>query len=480
MSNDTRTVQRPTFRAPPRRSFVVTVTEGPERGQRFELDSADASRVLVGQGPACFIRLSDREVSRRHAAFEPTLDRLRLTDLGSTNGTFVGGLGVVEVLLSGGETVRIGQSTLLVESFVPREASGPVSAPALFRFGRLVGGSEPMRRIYPLCAKLAAATIPVAIEGETGTGKEVLAEALHEASPRAAAPFVVFDCTAVAPSLMESALFGHEKGAFTGAISQKRGVFEQANGGTLLIDEIGELDLALQPKLLRALQRSEIQRVGGDKWIKVDVRVIGATRRDLDREVQEGRFRDDLFYRLAVARVELPPLRRRKGDVTLLAHHFWSQLGGASEGPPAALIDAFERYEWPGNVRELYNAVSRHIALGDVMSPRAGDGSDDLDANDFGAPSTSASTAPPARTSFVPPAAPLETGDMADTVERVLAKDLPFPRARDTLLDEFERRYVARVLARFGGNIARAAAASGIARRYFQQIRARSAGAPKG
>src|SRR5207237_1425007 len=187
---------------------------------------------------------------------------------------------VVEVYLRGGEIVRAGASALRVEPGVP--SVGP-PVPRAGSFGRYVGGSVEMRRLYPLCERLAQTNVPVIIEGETGTGKEVLAESLHEMGPRSSAPFVVFDCTAVPPNLVESELFGHEKGAFTGAVATRKGVFEQADGGTLLIDELGDLELSLQPKLLRAIERSEIRRVGGDRWIRVDVRVLAATRRDLDR-----------------------------------------------------------------------------------------------------------------------------------------------------------------------------------------------------
>ena len=252
---------------------------------------------------------------------------------------------------------------------------------------------------------------------------------------------MVFDCTAVPPNLVESELFGHERGAFTGATAQRKGVFEQAHGGTLLIDEIGDLELSLQPKLLRVIQRSEIRRVGSSTStpIKVDVRVMAATRRDLDREVQDGRFRDDLYYRLAVARIELPPLQARKGDVAVLATHFWREMGGKDE-PPYELLRRFERYAWPGNVRELANAVARYIALGDFVEGQAGP-------------------------------APLP----GDVVESVLGLDLPFPRARDRVLAEFEQRYVERMLARHNGNITQAAQASGIGRRYFAMIAARHA-----
>jgi DNA-binding NtrC family response regulator len=302
-----------------------------------------------------------------------------------------------------------------------------------------------MRKLYPLCERLAVADVPIVIEGETGTGKELLAEALHETSARAQGPFVVFDCTALPPNLIDSALFGHERGAFTGAVDTRTGAFEQAHGGTLLSDEIGELDAALQPKLLRALERSEVQRLGSNRWRKIDVRVIAATRRDLDREVQAGRFREDLFFRLAVARLELPPLRERHGDIGLLTRHFWKKLGGELPVPPAMLA-RFEDYTWPGNVRELRNAIARRIALGEL----ANEGVDEV--------------APPSRD-------PVRGG--SDLVERVLALELPLPRARQRVVEEFERRYVERVLAKYDGNVTRAAAASGIARRYFYTLRAR-------
>jgi transcriptional regulator with GAF, ATPase, and Fis domain len=314
------------------------------------------------------------------------------------------------------------------------------------RFGRLIGESEEMRALYPLCARLAASEVPVIIEGETGTGKEVLAQALHEASPRASGPFVVFDCTAVPPSLLESALFGHERGAFTGALAQRRGVFEEAHGGTLLIDEIGELELALQPRLLRAIECSEVRRVGADQWLRVDVRILAATRRELDREVHEGRFRDDLFFRLAVGRLELPPLRRRSGDVAVLARHFWRTLAGEDHPMPSGLLEKLEAQPWPGNVRELKNAIVRYVAVGAL--PEGCEG---------GAPGFDSRRG----------------GDAEDPIERVLARDLPLPRARAELVEEFERRYLQRVLDRHGGNVARAAAASGIALRYFQLLKAR-------
>jgi transcriptional regulator with GAF, ATPase, and Fis domain len=438
----------------PESVFVLVVTAGAAKGQSFKLDGVEASRVLIGQSPACEIRLADREVSRRHAALERVGGDLRITDLGSTNGTFVDRVKVIEADLQGGELVRVGTTLFRVDRR-PIARGEVLPLPHADGFGRVMGRSREMRRLYPLCERLAHANVPVVIEGETGTGKEVLAESLHEMGPRAQAPFVVFDCTAVPPSLVESELFGHERGAFTGAVAGRKGVFEQAHGGTLLIDEIGDLDLSLQPKLLRAIERCEVRRLGGDRFLQVDVRIMAATRRDLDREVQAGRFRDDLFHRLAIARIELPPLRHRIGDVTALARHFWVALGGDARALPAELLSRWEDYGWPGNVRELRNTVARQLALGDLAQAQTRAGSAE----------TRPSTGPP-RPSGPPPA--------GDATDRLLALDLPFPQTRDAVMEDFEQRYVARLLAQHGGDVARAAAASGIGRRYFQKLRARS------
>jgi transcriptional regulator with GAF, ATPase, and Fis domain len=431
-------------------TFTVRVAGGPDTA-RVEIDGAAPSRLLVGTSPACDLRVADREVSRRHLALEPRGERLRVTDLGSTNGTEVDGVMVVDALLAGGETLRIGGTQLLVER--NRGGANP-PVPVASAFGRVLGESRAMRRLYPLCAKLARSDVAVVIEGETGTGKEVMAEALHEASARASAPFVVFDCTTVAPSLIEAELFGHERGAFTGAVAPRRGVFEQANGGTLLVDEIGDLDLALQPKLLRAIERGEIRRVGSDRWVKVDVRVIAATRRDLDRAVQEGRFRDDLFHRIAVGRIELPPLRERVGDVAVLAARFWEELGGA--GPvPARELARWREASWPGNVRELRNTVARAVVLGGET------GAFEPEADDAASPTLSAG----------------RSGALASDLDR-LADDAvsagePIAVARQRVIDAFEERYLERVLLAHQGNVTHAAAAAGVARRHLQRLRAR-------
>ncbi len=425
---------------------VLEVTAGPDAGKRFVVDGSAPGRTYIGQSPSCEVHLADRTASRRHAALELQSDGVRLTDLGSTNGTRVNGLRVHDVVMTGGETLCIGATVMLVRATAPV----PIAASDATSFVKTTGASSAMRRLYPIFTRLAATDVPVIIEGETGTGKEVLAESIHDASARAAGPFVVLDCTALAPTLAEATLFGHERGAFTGAVASQRGMFEEAGGGTLFIDEIGDLDIALQAKLLRAIERSEVRRVGGTKWTRVDVRIISATRRDLEREIQAGRFRDDLYFRLAVVRVELPPLRRREGDVALLARSFWRELGGDPNALDGDYVRRLEEYDWPGNVRQLKNALARRYALGELAPiERDADG-----------------------------ATPSERGGVAEgTIEdlfaRVLSRALSFPAAREALLDEFQRRFVARVLKEHGGNVGKAAAASGIGRRYFQTIRGR-------
>ena len=422
----------------PEASFDLVVTAGGALGARFSVSASD-TKVLLGSGPACELRVADREISRRHASLEVAGDRLRVVDLGSTNGVFVNDVQIRDALLAGGEDLRVGSTVIRIDR---QRLVVPAPIPLLTHFGSLIGASTEMRRLYPLCQRLAASTVPVIIEGETGTGKEALAEAIHSMGPRAKGPFVIFDCTAVPPGLVESELFGHEKGAFTGAMAARRGVLELAHGGTLLIDEIGDLETHLQPKLLRAVEHAEFRRVGGDRPVRVDVRILAATRRDLDKEVQAGRFRDDLFHRLSVARIELPPLRERRGDVQVLARWFWRQLGGEEQLLASDVLRQWDREPWPGNVRELRNAVARYLALGDL-----------------------------ARNAVTPPSRPEAP---ADLVARVLAEGLPFARAREQVMAEFQRRYLEHALAEHGGDVVRAAEASGMSRRYFHMLKSRN------
>lgn len=432
----------------PTTTYVFTVIDGPEEGRSFRVDATHPQRFLVGTDCSCDVRLEDALVSRRHVALEVLREGLALSDLASTNGTTVNGVIVREGLLRGGERVVLGSTTLLVSVGPPLDTP---SLPYERSFGTVLGASFEMQRLYPLCRRLAATNVPLVIEGETGTGKECLAESLHLHGDRAQRPFVVFDCTVVTPTLLESELFGHERGAFTGAVSAHQGVFERADGGTLLIDEVGELPPSLQPKLLRALERSEVCRVGGSTWRKVDVRVLAATRRDLVREVQHGRFRDDLYHRLAVTRLELPPLRHRIEDLPMLVAHFSVQQGASPDAIPADVVAGWMTQSWPGNVRELRNAVMRRLALGELAN------------HDRRGEVTPADA----------PSGVRASASCADPIARVLSTGLPLTEARQVVIDEFETRYVEHLLEAFEGNVTRAAAASGVGRRYFQRLRAK-------
>jgi DNA-binding NtrC family response regulator len=412
-------------------AFRITVVGGADAGKTITVDANSPSSVLVGKSAACDLVLGDMRVSRRHASLDIAEDWMRLQDLRSTNGTTVNGVLVLEALLRGGETIGVGGTAILVE----RQTAEPSRLNNLVGFGRVIGASSAMRRLYPLCEGLASSDLPIVIEGETGTGKELLAEVIHEGSRRSSQPFIVCDCSAVAPALLESALFGEEGATPT------RGAFEAAHQGTLVIDEITALAPALQRKLLRAVERGEICRLGGtDNWQRVDVRVIATTSRDLEKEVEAGRFLEDLFFRLAVGRVDLPPLRRRQSDISLLAECFWKRLSDRDYPLPHDFLRRYDGYPWPGNVRELHNAVALRLALGDADS----DGDKPLDPD--GAPT--------------------------DGFRWVLEQDLPFTSARDLVEREFVRTYVERVLEQHKGNVSRAAAASGVARRYFQILRA--------
>ncbi len=423
----------------PEAVFCATMVDGAQAGESALIDGS--TTVLVGQSPICPLRPRDPTVSRRHLELEVVGDRLRVRDLGSSNGTFIGSIRIIEALLGGGEVLEIGSTHVRVDR---QQNAAPAPIVTDVHFGDVHGISREMRRLYPLFARLAQVDVPVLVEGETGTGKEVVARAIHDGGKRADFPFIVFDCTAVSASLIESELFGHERGAFTGAVAQRRGLFEQAAGGTLFIDEIGDLPLELQSKLLRVLERSEVRRVGGDRWIRCDVRVIAATRRNVDALVQEGRFRDDLFHRLAVGRVELPPLRRRRGDVLALVDRFCREAGAAPSVIPAALLGEWNQAEWPGNVRELRNAVARELALGDLQRAII------VDEETAGAAS----------------AAPAMSVDVT----------VPFVEARQRVVDAFQREYLERILEAHGGSVQRAAEAAGIADRYFRLLRARVRG----
>ncbi len=348
--------------------FLVRTSDG----KRLE-STADLPLVRLGSARKNDVVVPDGSVSRFHCELRHTESGFLLTDLGSTNGTVVGALRIKEAYVQDEVIIQLGRASV---RFIPGKEVARVDASKANRFGKLVGRSQKMREIFGILEKLAATDLGVLVQGETGTGKDVVARAIHEAGPRSSGPFVVFDAGAVSPNLIESELFGHERGAFTGATEQRKGAFEQANGGTLFIDEIGELALELQPKLLRALEQREIQRVGGNKRIPVDVRVVCATNRNLADEVKAGHFRNDLFFRISVVVLRLPPLRDRREDIELLVPVFLKSAPGAGKDAPVReaskeALAALTKYDWPGNVRELRNVIETALALcsGPVLEP---------------------------------------------------------------------------------------------------------------
>lgn len=341
----------------------LTVIEGPDAGRALTLEQ---DPVSVGSLPENSLPLTDRTVSRRHALILRQPAGYLLRDLGSTNGTSVNGVPVKEAFLPANALLAFGGTRVRFSLEAERVEVRPSAAN---RFGELLGDSSRMREVFGILERVAPTGVTVLIRGETGTGKELVARALHAGSGRRGGPLVVFDCGAVPPNLMESELFGHERGAFTGATAPRAGALEQADGGTLFLDEVGELSPDLQPKLLRVLETREVKRVGGNRTARVDIRLVAATHRDLPAEVRTGRFREDLYFRLAVVSLELPPLRDRPEDIPLLADHFLRTLGAElGLGPPPPLspeaLARLRTHPWPGNVRELRNVLQAALALG--------------------------------------------------------------------------------------------------------------------
>jgi DNA-binding NtrC family response regulator len=358
------------------RGFEVTVEAGPDAGARAR---PVRRGFVVGSHAPCDLLLADPHVSRQHLRIDAEAQEYVLRDLGSTNGTRVEGVRVREAVLDDGARIECGETAL---RFRFTDEPMRIELAAGEDFEGLIGRSVAMRELFALLERAAPTDAPILIEGETGTGKERVARAVHARSRRAARPFAVFDCAAVPATLIESELFGHEKGAFTGATDRRAGVFERADGGTVFLDELGELALELQPKLLRVLESNEVFRVGAQKATSIDARVVAATNRDLQARVAEGQFREDLFYRLAVVTLRVPPLRERRDDIPLLAAHFARERifqGGGASGPAPgweAIFEFMKTHEWPGNVRELRNVVERSVIMADAALLRG----DPLDA----------------------------------------------------------------------------------------------------
>ncbi|HEY8075280.1 MAG TPA: sigma 54-interacting transcriptional regulator [Labilithrix sp.] len=324
----------------------------------------DVDPVVVGREEGAQIRLGDPEVSSLHCELRAVNEGVLVKDLGSTNGTFVGQLRIREAVITTTTDITVGNSRISVNPTGKQK----VDVGYADRFGDLVGSSPKMRRVFSVLEKVGSTPLSILILGETGTGKEVVARSVHDASDRKGKPFVVVDCGSIPSTLAESLLFGHEKGSFTGATERKKGALADADGGTLFLDELGELPLDLQPKLLRALAERQVKRVGGNAFEPIDVRVLAATRRDLGAEMNAGRFRSDLFFRIAQVRVELPALRERLQDVPLLVEEVCKRVGKPEAA--AAVIEWIERrlgsYDWPGNVRELVNVAQVAATLADT------------------------------------------------------------------------------------------------------------------
>lgn len=421
----------------------------------------DIHPVIVGTGPDCTIVVPDSRVSRRHCELRLSAEGILLRDLGSKNGTMLGQAAILEARIPPRVSVMIGDSELVVQ---PAGAPRVVPMSPTGVFGGAIGRSFAMRALFAKLERAAATDQTILLLGESGTGKEVLARSIHDHSPRKKGPFVVFDCGATSANLVESELFGHTRGAFTGAQTAQTGLLEEASGGTLFIDEIGELPLDLQPKLLRALEARQIRRLGATEFRPFDARIVAATHKNLRARAAEGQFREDLYYRLAVVEVLVPALRERKEDIPALVDRFLA----AHDPPrspadlPANALALLAGHDWPGNVRELRNVVARLLLFPETVEEM-------LRPLKKEAPAT----LPPAAEAPVPRAA---AG--ADRLDPLL--EMPLLDAREMVMEQFERSYLTTWLNRHKGNISRAAEAMGVSRQLVHKLLDKHGIRPKG
>jgi DNA-binding NtrC family response regulator len=418
----------------------LTVEAGASRGQTSRIDTRS---LTVGTHPSCDLLIDDRGVSRFHFRIEAD-EMFLLRDLGSTNGTYAGALRVREAYLNDNVIITIGEETRLRFRLLQEHVSIPLADEEVF--GQLRGRSVVMRELFAVLKRASQTDAPILLQGETGTGKELAARAIHQHSRRGQGPFVVFDCSAVPENLIEAHLFGHERGAFTGAVAAREGVFERAHGGTLFLDELGELGFDLQPKLLRVLESREVERIGGRRPIKVDVRIIAATNRDLQQLTAQRAFRQDLYHRLAILRAVLPPLRDRREDIPMLAAHFAQHLAFGSEndeGAQAATsfveqsFTSLARHDWPGNVRELRNVVERAAICfnQDAPSPQ-----------------------------------PRELVDQVRELQQAVGLTLNHRTPMRAAREQFEREYLADLLRSCGGEVEQAAEIARIHPKSFERL----------
>ncbi len=442
MIEEERTVRALLRTRPPLRRVIVSVVDGPDRGRRIELLSGQS--LSVGTSTDNQLQLQDLTISRYHVELSLGYAGIRVHDLESMNGTYIGDVRIDQATVPVGTRVTLGSVTLAIE--LDSERSGSMSLPppipeAVPVIAGLVAQSAMMKEVARSIGRLANTNVTVLLHGETGTGKEVLARALHDLSDRRDQPFEVVDCGSMAPTLVASELFGHERGAFTGAHSDRAGAFERANGGTVFLDEIGELPLELQPMLLGVLERRRFKRVGGGKERAIDVRVVAATHRDLRNATNIGTFRADLYFRLAVARVVIPALRDRPEDIEPLVRHFSEQLTGDPDAQPfdRATLDALESHPWSGNVRELRNVVESAIAVGTVVLEGRQINDEQTD------PAIPATALSPRSFSF----------------------DVPYRDARAQAINEFEGGYLKQLIEACDGNASEAARRARMDRPYL-------------
>ncbi len=412
------------------RTILAEVVAGPDQGKQHR---SGADRIRVGTAEGNDLVLADPTVSRFHLELQRQRGRLRVVDLGSTNGTRVGALVLRDAGgdADSGTTLELGETRIRVaDGDLVTVDAGPES------LGGIRGSSPVLRRLLVDLERVAKTEVSVLLIGESGTGKELVARAIHDESPRAEEPFVTVDCAAVSPTLFASELFGHERGAFTGAERQHIGAFERANGGTLFLDEVGELTPELQSALLGVLERGRLRRVGGRDDVQVDVRLVSATHRDLRAMVNAGGFRLDLFYRIAVVLLSVPPLRDRSSDIPALVSHFLEEAGfqgRVDDVFPAPEMQRLQQHAWPGNVRELRNVVLGTLALGSTPDISAG-----------------------------------PTGEISDPFRAL--HSLSYRDAKQRIVDQFERSYLEALLEKSGGNVRQAARDARMDRSYLMEL----------
>jgi DNA-binding NtrC family response regulator len=409
----------------------IVVVEGDDEGRAATVCDEP---VIVGTDPSCDLVLADERVSRKHLEVRLAGGGLVVRDLDSRNGTFFEGSKLSEATLKPGATLKLGRTFLRLQ---PQVEAVEIAPSQSRRFGDLIAESLAMREVFAVLERAAQSDVTVLIEGETGTGKELAARAVHAASARRSEPFVVVDCGALPDNLLESELFGHVQGAFTGATGDRQGAFVRADGGTIFLDEIGHMSAKAQARLLRVCEQKTVRPVGADTQRSVDVRILAAGS-GLERRVAEGSFRADLFYRLSVVHILLPPLRHRREDIAPIVEELMRRRGieaGPIEGPN---LDRLMAHSWPGNVRELRNVLERALALSGRV-------------DSFGE-------------------LRLAVDPHGSDAPLVVRTDMGFTEAKQRVIDAFEKRYLADVFARCDGNISASARAADMDRKYLRKL----------